>query len=111
MTLNDGSPDPLEAKKFVVHEEFASHYSPVLRAAFTGQFVKAQLLEYHLDATEEAVELLVAWVYTQQVSMHQLETDTYGLGVVGNLIGAWILGDGLILPAFQNACFRRLVDI
>ncbi|KAH9215304.1 hypothetical protein DL95DRAFT_249351, partial [Leptodontidium sp. 2 PMI_412] len=83
---------------FVVHKDFACHYSPVLEAAFNGNFIEGQTQEYKFyDTGEEATRLLVHWLYTQKL-------DT----IVLTLIELWVLCERLIIPRLQNAIIHEI---
>ncbi|KAG4427590.1 hypothetical protein IFR05_016927 [Cadophora sp. M221] len=57
-----------DAKEFRVHKDFASHYSPVLKAAFNSSFIAGQTQIYNLpEADEDTVRLLFHWFYTQEL--------------------------------------------
>ena len=50
------------ATPFVMHKDFACHFSPVLKAAFKSGFIEGQKQEYRVDEDdEEIVRLLVEW--------------------------------------------------
>ena len=52
--------DKQDSKSFLVHSSFAVHYSPVLKAAFSSDFVEGKTQEYRLDEeSEEVVQLLI----------------------------------------------------
>jgi uncharacterized protein YegP (UPF0339 family) len=80
VTLYAGKSD----EKFVVHKEFACHYSPVLKAAFNSEFIESQTQTYRLeDAADKAVRLLNHWMYTQTLDTVP-EAEIEGTsGVVG----------------------------
>lgn len=57
---------------FLVHKDFACHYSPVLRAAFNSSFIEGETQTYDLDdVEEETVRLLVHWIYTQSIALDE----------------------------------------
>jgi hypothetical protein len=99
------------AKKCIVHKEFACHYPPVLNAVFNGHFLEGQTQEYHLDTTESTAEFLVQYLYSQQLEVHQLESKVYNKEESQGLINAWILGDELLMPGFQNGCLRKIREV
>ena len=60
-TLYAGDSDEV----LIVHREFASHYSPVLKAAVNSKFSEGQTQTYRLqETTDRAIRLLVHWFYT-----------------------------------------------
>lgn len=53
-------------KEFVIHKEFACHYSPVFKAAFNSGFIEDQTQTYQLaDTNPQVFQLLVQWLYSQ----------------------------------------------
>ncbi|KAK0100251.1 hypothetical protein ONS96_007534 [Cadophora gregata f. sp. sojae] len=110
VTLTTGSGDSI--KNFVVHKDFACHYSPVLRAAFNSNSIEGQTQVYHFQNTEEKVVILaVNWLYSQSLVVKSLETgesnDTDGTA----LIHLWVLADRLLIPRLQNAAMRKLIKL
>ena len=90
------------------------HYSPVLEAAFNGEFVEGQNQEYKIQQVdEEVIRLLVHWLYTQKLDTMNLEEirkkeDPNGAGQDQvhqdkALIQLWILGERLLIPRLQNS--------
>lgn len=62
-----------DTEKFVVHNELACHYTPVLKAAFESNFIEGQTQTYKLqDTTKGAVRLLVQWLYPQKLDTIEL---------------------------------------
>jgi hypothetical protein len=43
--------------------------------------------------------------------VHQLESKVFNSTESQGLINAWILGDELIMPGFQNECLHRISDV
>ncbi|KAH7417490.1 hypothetical protein BKA64DRAFT_636848 [Cadophora sp. MPI-SDFR-AT-0126] len=99
-------------EKFIVHKEFACHYSPVLDAAFKSDFVEGQTQEYRFeDSSVEAVRLLVHWFYTQMLDIIDPTelVDEHVEGVIERalnqdmaLIKLWVLAEKLLIPRLQN---------
>jgi hypothetical protein len=88
-----------------VHKKFACNYSPVLKAAFTGNFMEGQTQTYTMeDTTEGAFTLLAQWFYTQK-----LDGDLGGANVAGdNLARLWVLAERLLIPRLQNLAIDRI---
>lgn len=108
LTTGNGS----SVKKFVVHKDFACHYSPVLQAAFNGDFIEGRTRIYPLgDVEQEVVSLLVNWFYTQEIILESLERDECVEGDWGNIPRLWVLADKLLIPRLQNACISKLVEL
>lgn len=52
----------------MVHKEHACHHSPVLNAAFNSPMIEGQTQTYTFeDTSQEAVQYLVQWLYSQQI--------------------------------------------
>lgn len=120
------------AKGFVVHKEFACHYSPVFKAAFNSQFIEGQTQTYRLeDTTPEVFQLLVQWLYCQTFDL--ITEDEEDQSEFGNDTGSessgdsvdegdlsdfektsmklcqlWVLADRLQLPRLQNLAIDQL---
>ncbi|TVY41599.1 hypothetical protein LOCC1_G007765 [Lachnellula occidentalis] len=71
VTFKIGKDDKI--KTFVVHKEFACHYSPVLKAAFNSDFIEGQTQTYVLEDIGpygiETFTLFVKWLYTQKLDL------------------------------------------
>ena len=96
--------DTLSTQPYLVHEEFARHHSPVLRAAFDSKFIEGITKTYRLDTTERAVRLLVNWMYTEKLDVQQLgdnppanDTDAAAHEDF-SLVELWVLADKLLIP-------------
>ncbi|KAL5321134.1 hypothetical protein ACEPPN_011946 [Leptodophora sp. 'Broadleaf-Isolate-01'] len=105
--------------KFVVHKDFACHYSPVLEAAFNGNFIEGQTQEYKFyDTGEEAIRLLVHRLYTQKLDTIALSdphkkgwSEQRGEAVKTQtqaLIELWVLCERLIIPRLQNVIIHEI---
>jgi hypothetical protein len=111
-------------QKFVVHKEFACHYSPVLKAAFNSNFIEGQTQTYRLEDTSvDALRLLLYWFYTQIVDTS--EVDPFPLPqsdfekndggrtklarLCSQLVELWVLAGSLIIPALQNMVMKEIV--
>jgi hypothetical protein len=102
--------------KFIVHKEFACHYSPVLKAAFNSQFIEGQTQTYRLeDTTEGTFRLFVQWLYYQQLELLQLQDGNVDDNLVidedESLFGLWILADKLGAPHLQNLAIESMEKI
>ncbi|TVY34854.1 hypothetical protein LSUB1_G005410, partial [Lachnellula subtilissima] len=100
-----------EKKKFILHKEFACHYSPVLKAAFNSEFVEGQTQTYVLEeVTEPVARLLVDWLYTQQLDICRYEKGHPKKSEEGlSLCRLW--PDKLLLPGLQNLIVRTFEEI
>jgi hypothetical protein len=105
-----------DEKKFIVHKEFACHYSPVLNAAFNSQFIEGQTQTYRLeDTTEGTFRLFLQWLYYQQLELLQLQDGNVDDNLVidedESLFGLWILADKLGAPHLQNLAIESIEKI
>ncbi|PVH85663.1 hypothetical protein DL98DRAFT_605229 [Cadophora sp. DSE1049] len=108
--LTTGSGESI--KNFVVHKDFACHYSPVLKAAFNSNFLEGQTQISHLeDAKDETVSLLVNWFYSQELSVDSLEKNEIVDGDHWKLIRLWVLADKLLIPRLQNVTIIKLTEM
>lgn len=117
-------------KAFIVHEEVACHYSPVLKAAFNSDFVEGQTQTYVLDDIGEhgiaTFTLFVEWLYTQKLDLLQelkyiVDGDKEYRTIPANIrrIGAaeiqvaemWIIAGKLLVPSLQNLAIEQLERI
>jgi hypothetical protein len=90
------TPEP--RKKFVIHKEFACHYSPFLQAAFTSNSAEGESQSMELqDVEEEVFALFVQWLYTQQIATAEDDFPAAEL-----LIKLWLLAEKLRVPELQN---------
>ncbi|KAH7363913.1 hypothetical protein BKA65DRAFT_390126, partial [Rhexocercosporidium sp. MPI-PUGE-AT-0058] len=98
--------------KFVIHKEFACYHSPVLDAAFNGDFVEGQTQTYRLeDVSASAFRLFSQWIYTRKLELLQMSSkvkditdstpDPY-LQQDMDLAMLWILADKFAMPRLQN---------
>ncbi|KAK0126628.1 hypothetical protein ONS95_008214 [Cadophora gregata] len=107
VTLTTGSGHSI--KNFVVHKNFACHYSPVLRAAFDSNFIEGQTQVYHFQDTEETVViLLVNWLYSQSLVVKSLKSRKSNDTDDMKLFRLWVLADRLLIPRLQNAVMSKL---
>jgi hypothetical protein len=111
-------------QKFVVHKEFACHYSPVLKAAFNSNFIEGQTQTYRLEDTSvDALRLLLYWFYTQIVDTSEVDPfplpqsdfeknedgRTKLVQLCSHLVELWVLAGSLIIPALQNMAMKEIV--
>jgi hypothetical protein len=106
------SSDTLALKTFVIHKEFACHYSPVFKAAFNSKFWEGQTQTYRMvdDAPESAVHLLVHWLYTQKVDLAQIEGSAKEMSENDHLVRLWVLADRLLIGSLQDAVIHELEE-
>ncbi|CZR51142.1 uncharacterized protein PAC_01017 [Phialocephala subalpina] len=85
--------------KFVVHEDFACQCCPKLRAAFNSEFIEAQTKPYKSSETTATImEILVELIYTQLITVTQLENKDSDRAEAMGLV----LADFLGIPRLQN---------
>ncbi|EPE29112.1 hypothetical protein GLAREA_00270 [Glarea lozoyensis ATCC 20868] len=100
-------------KKLLVHKDFVCRYSPVLNAALNGLFLEGETQSYKLSTTDVVLDILVQWLYTQKIEVDQFEPHPviHHYYDLEPLTWAWILGDELIMPSFQNECMKAMIAI
>ncbi|KAH7363881.1 hypothetical protein BKA65DRAFT_472250 [Rhexocercosporidium sp. MPI-PUGE-AT-0058] len=109
----------MSPNRFVVHKDFACHYAPVLEAAFNGKFIEGHTQVYKFqDTGEEAVRLLVHWLYTQKLDTIVLN-DLHKQGGSENhskhlnsqsraMVELWVLCERLLIPRLQNEIITEI---
>lgn len=99
-----------DTESFKVHKEIACFYSPVLKAAFESPFIEGQTQTYILNnVTQEAVQLLVDWLYFQNIDLEQLDTKPGDENTkIEAMVQLWVLADRLLIPTLQNLLIREL---
>lgn len=101
--------------KFIVHKDFACHYSPVFKAAFHSQLIEGVTQTYILqDTTPAAIRLLVHWLYTQKVHLPVAEEDREDVSDRDRsiwLAELWVLGDKLLVPRLQNEVLSSMLRL
>jgi hypothetical protein len=104
---------------FTVHKEFACHYSPVLKAAFSSNFVEGQTQTYTFqDTSNEAVRLLTHWFYTQTLDTQRFDTTDFEKATnnpdfragIDGMFRLWVLAEKLLIPSLQNLVVRELIS-
>lgn len=94
------SDDP-DNTRYLVHEEYACFYSPVLKIRFSGDVPTGEMQTFVLDGCHQNVlRLLVQWIYRQEVC--STSSDDY----YRDLMELWILADKLGIPRLQNHVSR-----
>lgn len=85
-------------KPFSVHKSLACEYSPVLDAAFTGQFQEGLTQSMDLnDTTPSAAALLLRWMYTGKLHDRSNQLPRWY-----DLMEFWLLADKLLILEAQN---------
>ncbi|TVY34944.1 hypothetical protein LSUB1_G007432 [Lachnellula subtilissima] len=106
VTILAGSGEKEE--KFIVHKQFACHYSPLFKAAFESGFIEGQTQTYKLDDVEpKFVQVLLHWLYTQKLDIEvAMEQDSQHFLHLEEpfilAVSLWALADKLLLPGLQN---------
>ncbi|CZR51140.1 uncharacterized protein PAC_01015 [Phialocephala subalpina] len=104
---------------FTVHKEHACFHSPVLRAAFTGNFLEGYIQQYRFDdeTTFHPVKLLVQWIYKESLELTQTDNADDTVRPIKwqeedmALAQLWILADKLCMPKLQNKVIDYMRDI
>lgn len=129
--LYPGNPkyeDDIDEEPFIVHRDFATCYSPVLKAAFESRFVEGEKLEYRFDKDFDGnvIRILSQWFYTQKVDVANVRKSDSAASPSINpetepstdidlfylqcdcLIKLWVLADQLLIPKLQNMTIDTL---
>lgn len=113
-------PDAADATPVVVHRDFATYYSPVLKAAFASRFQEGIHQEYrfHDGFDASVIRIFANWLYTQtinfDVGLHHQRKRGHGCEARfkgGCLAKLWVLADQLLIPKLQNEAMRCLHSI
>jgi hypothetical protein len=107
-------------KKFIVHKEPACYHSPILDAAFNGNFVEGQTQTYRIeDTSPEAFRFFVQWLYRQELDLFQLKSlaveedeepkQSYDEDIA--LAELWVLAEKMAVPALQNLVIEKIIAI
>jgi len=82
------------------------HVSTFFRAALKGEFEEAKEKRVMLKEEDPpAFELFVLWLYKGRLFDEMLNSQLHE-----HTVQAWILGDKLGAPAFQNCLTQELID-
>jgi hypothetical protein len=127
-SCSNGSPEAIvtfligpgdSPKKFIVHKEHACHHSPILNAAFNGNFVEGQTQTYRIEDTSPgAFQFFVQWLYRQEVDLFQLrnfdtteEDEPQMFAEDMDLAELWVLADKMAMPPLQNLVVSKIIEI
>ncbi|CZR51147.1 uncharacterized protein PAC_01022 [Phialocephala subalpina] len=106
----------VDSEPFIVHRDFATCYSPVLKAAFESGFIEGQKQEYRFDEDfdEDVIRILSQWFYTQKIDLGNIREPDLGPPIstidlrIDCLIKLWVLADRLLIPKLQNVAIESL---
>lgn len=107
-------------KKLIVHKEHACYHSPVLDAAFNGDFIEGQTQTYRIEDTSPgAFRIFVQWLYRQELDLFQLRGSPVELDGDSDdcftedmaLAELWVLADKMAVPALQNLVVSKIIAI
>lgn len=106
------------ASSFIVHKNYATYHSPVLRAALNSDFIEGQSQAYTFedDFDREVINLLANWFYTEQIYFGGVKLDSSQasdgtqLTEAGCIVKLWILADKLLMPRLQNMAMDELSE-
>ncbi|TVY50522.1 hypothetical protein LCER1_G005361 [Lachnellula cervina] len=96
-------------EEFVVHKDFACHYSPVLKAALNSDFIEGQTQTWTIKKPQKTTgRLFVHWLYFQQLldrdDWEPSEDEDENLDLP--LIQLYMLADKLLIPRLQNTIIQ-----
>lgn len=85
---------------FTLYKAFICHYSAYFAATFKGYFQEGHTQEVHIeDVNIESFERFAHWLYSKRIEE---------VIALGHYVDAWLLGNRLLAPAFQNEVLRAL---
>lgn len=91
---------------FVEHKSFFCYYSPFFKETFNGSSREAETQTINLkNTTETAFELMVNWIYTQQLDDVE---DNKAYWVLDDLVELWLLADKLRIHQLQNQTIEAI---
>lgn len=88
-----------------------------MKAAFASNFIEGQTQTYRFeDTTEEAIHLMVNWVYTQQLDIPDPDDGVaysrdLEKSLFKRLCELWVLADKILIPQLQNAAMDALIEL
>ncbi|KAI0118778.1 hypothetical protein GGR51DRAFT_554467 [Nemania sp. FL0031] len=99
-------------KQYLVHALTVAHLSDYFRAALNSNFVEGKKREFHLTqhCDDEVMKIFTSWLYLRCTALE------YNIGktcfmqdvTLGIAVKAWLLGDYLLAPKFQNDMIRYI---
>ncbi|KAI1497882.1 hypothetical protein F5X99DRAFT_412671 [Biscogniauxia marginata] len=98
---------PCESK-FYVHANLLVHYSRYFKAALGAPMEEAKSMHFNLEehASNNIMSIYIDWIYergyTRQIPFRIKKLSAH------ELIAAWLLGDYLQTPKFQNDIMKHL---
>jgi hypothetical protein len=98
--------------QFTVHAAILAHYSSYFRRALNSSFVAGETCIIRLDKRidDDALKLFMDWLYMASSGQRVEDNDyfrfCYGYSAY---IAAWILGDSIQAPSFQNDMMRCIL--
>ncbi|KAL9032777.1 MAG: hypothetical protein Q9180_006312, partial [Flavoplaca navasiana] len=106
VTVDVGSDEGAES--WTIHKRLLAHHSPFFAAAFNGNFAESATNTVSLiEDDPDAFKLFVQWLYSGELALGELASDSKSLPRVACL--AWALGDKLQCPVFQDRAMLQLL--
>ncbi|TVY13743.1 hypothetical protein LARI1_G008202 [Lachnellula arida] len=110
-------------QEFMVHREFACHYSPVLYTEFNKQCIDGQIQVFRMEEENpKAFHHFVSWIYTRKIGylVTGSKVSSAPRSRVSQLVAQfseqttvlfhlWILAQELQIPRLQNVAMNCLV--
>ena len=97
----------------MVHKDFVCHNSPALKVAFTNDRVEET--DTHIykikDASVEAFEYLVRFIYSQRVDIPTSAKAENGTDNFLTFAELWILGERFLMPKLQNQATNAIWEL
>ncbi|KAI0024746.1 hypothetical protein F4780DRAFT_724837, partial [Xylariomycetidae sp. FL0641] len=102
-------------KEYILHARPLAHLSSYFRAALNGEvFVESKTRHFSLSehCDDRVMTLFTRWFYIYTAAGQEVRRT--GIPILGHfpasvLVKAWLFGDYLDMPSFQNDCARRLL--
>ncbi|KAI0429697.1 hypothetical protein F5Y09DRAFT_342476 [Xylaria sp. FL1042] len=102
-------------KNFVVHARPLAHLSKYFRTALNSGFQEASKREFELDVhcNEEILRIFTSWVYMRSSGVTYQTDELPFLQELAQklVIKAWLFGDYVQAPAFQNDMMILMVGV
>ncbi|KAI0542258.1 hypothetical protein GGR58DRAFT_453282 [Xylaria digitata] len=103
----------LSGKEFLVHARPVAHLSGYFRTALNSAFLEATTREFHLTehCNDEILGVFANWTYLRSSGAgYDVEDISFLMNLSPkNQVIAWLFGDYIRAPAFQNDIMRRML--
>ncbi|KAI0816783.1 hypothetical protein GGR55DRAFT_674976 [Xylaria sp. FL0064] len=102
-------------KEFILHARPLAHQSRYFRTALNSKFQEATTREFNMieHCHDEILGALTSWVYLKSIGVSYRALGLpflWGLGQI-LMVKAWLFGDFIQAPAFQNDVMKWIVNV